>query len=146
MRGRSRIAGWALVAAGGAALLVGASPIFPVVGSALLVGGALLAAGLWFLLGRPPGGPARGASRGTGPAAADPVLAMRARQLARERGGVLTAAQAARDLRVTRGQAEAALEACVRAGHALPEFDAALGGMLYRFPDRPGGDQQGAQR
>jgi hypothetical protein len=144
MRDRRRIAGWALVAAGGAALLVGASPLFPVVGRAFLVGGALLAAGLWLLIGRQPGARSTGSREPRAPA--DPLVVQRLQDLARRTGGVLSAAQAARELGVRPGAAEAGLEECVRSGLAFAGFDAARGGMFYTFPGASPGDESGAQR
>lgn len=144
MRDRRRLAGWVLVAAGGAALLVGASPLFPVVGRAFLVGGVLLAAGLWLLIGRQPGPGRAGPRQPRAPA--DPLVVQRLQDLARRAGGVLSAAQASRELGVSPEAAEAGLEACVRSGQAVPEFDAARGGMFYTFPGASPGDDERARR
>ncbi len=149
MKNSRRIAGWALIAVGGAALLVGVSPLFPVFIEAFLVGGALIGTGVWLLSGKdlraaigrgsgtapPRTGPAGRGSRGRAPVVIDPLLPVRILKLARDRGGVLSVSDAAMELNVPLDDAEAGLEACVRAGNALPDWDVARGYMLYRFPE-----------
>jgi hypothetical protein len=56
-------------------------------------------------------------------------------KLAKSRGGTLTVSEVAIELDVPLDHAEAGLEACVRAGNALPDYDVARGHMLYRFPE-----------
>ena len=82
------------------------------------------------------------------PATVDPLLPERILALARKLGSTLTVSQVARELAVSAGQAEAGLEACVRAGDALPEYDVARRQMLYRFPgvDTPGVDTRPPRR
>jgi hypothetical protein len=149
MRNPRRIAGWAVIAVGGAAILIGVSPLFPVFLEAFLVGGALIGTGLWLLGGkdlrtllgrgkedtRRRTGPGSGTARAHGPVVIDPLLPVRILKLAKARQGMLTVSEAAMELSVPLDHAEAGLEACVRAGNAVPDWDVARGYMLYRFPE-----------
>jgi hypothetical protein len=149
MKSLSRVAGYTVIALGGAAILVGSSPLFPVFFEAFLVGGLLIAVGLWVLAGRDlrnllrraartsrAGGAFHGArSQKRPPVVIDPLLPVRILKLAKSREGTLTVSDVAIDLNVPLDHAEAGLEACVRAGNALPDYDVARGHMLYRFPE-----------
>jgi hypothetical protein len=149
MKNLSRVAGYTVIALGGAAIFVGSSPLFPVYFQAFLVGGLLIAAGLWILAGRDLRGLLRraartsraaGASHGAGsqrrpPIVIDPLLPVRILKLAKTRSGTLTVSDVAIELNVPLEHAEQGLEACVRAGNALPDYDVARGHMLYRFPE-----------
>jgi hypothetical protein len=162
MKNPRRVAGWAVIAVGSAALLVGVSPIFPVFVEAFLVGGALIATGVWLLSGKDlraafgqgsggadqRAGPAGRSSRRRAAVVIDPLLPARILELARARGGVLSVSDAAKELGVSQAHAEAGLEACVRAGDAQPDWDVARGYMLYRFPgfSPPEGGREGPRR
>jgi len=149
MKNLSRVAGYSVIAFGGAAIFVGASPLFPVYFSAFLVGGLLIAVGLWILAGRELRGLLRRAlrtrraagafhgarSQRRPPVVIDPLLPVRILKLAKSREGTLTVSEVAIELNVPLDHAEAGLEACVRAGNALPDYDVARGHMLYRFPE-----------
>lgn len=116
---------------------------------AFLIGGALIGAGLWILAGRDlrdllrRAGRERwsrtsfrsGRSRTKVTPVIDPLLPVRILKLAKSHGGTLTVSQAAMDLEVPIDHAEAGLEACVKSGSALPEYDVSRGHMLYRFPE-----------
>jgi hypothetical protein len=149
MKNFSRIAGYAAIALGGTAIFVGSSPLFPVFIEAFLVGGLLIGVGLWILAGRDLrsllGRAARvkramGASRAgrpqrRPPIVIDPLLPVRILKLAKTREGTLSVSDVAIELNVPLDHAEAGLEACVRAGNALPDYDVARGHMLYKFPE-----------
>lgn len=149
MKDLSRVAGYTVIGLGGAAILVGSSPIFPVFLEAFIVGGLLIAVGLWILAGRDlrsllrraaRAGRRPGASRGAGtqrrpPTVIDPLLPVRILKLAKAREGTLSVSDVAIELNVPLDHAEAGLEACVRAGNALPDYDVARGHMLYKFPE-----------
>jgi len=149
MKNFSRVAGYAAIALGGAAIFVGSSPLFPVIIEAFLVGGALIGVGLWILAGRDLRsllGRATRARRAMGasragrpqrrpPIVIDPLLPVQILKLAKTRAGTLTVSDVAIELNVPLDHAEAGLEACVRAGNALPDYDVARGHMLYRFPE-----------
>jgi len=141
-----RIIGYTLLAAGAAAIFVGASPLFPVYAEAFVAGGALITGGLWFLAGpelralvrRLVGLKLRNGSgrRGSLPRVViDPLLPVRILKLAREHRGLLTVADVAIGLNVPIDQAEAGLAECVRTGNAVPDYDVARGHALYRFPE-----------
>jgi len=160
MKNPRNVAGYAVIGLGGAALLVGMSPLFPVFVEAFLVGGALIAAGLWILAGkelrelflhaarqrlsRGAAGRAKGTRRNTPDI--DPLLPVRILRLAKQRAGSLTVSEAAIELDVPLDHAEAGLEACVRTGSALPDYDVARGHLVYRFPEftDPGGADEPA--
>lgn len=149
MKNPRNVAGYAVIGLGGAAFLVGMSPVFPVFLEAFLVGGTLIAAGLWILAGkelralflraakqrlsRGAAGRAKTARRSTPDI--DPLLPVRILRLARQRAGSLTVSQAAIELDIPLDHAEAGLEACVRTGSALPDYDVARGHLVYRFPE-----------
>ncbi len=149
MKNLSRVTGYIVIALGGAALFIGSSPLFPVFFEAFLVGGALIGVGLWILAGRDLRGLLRRAvrtSRAAGtfrgaksqrrtPVIIDPLLPVRVLKLAKTREGTLSVSDVAIELNVPLDHAEAGLEACVRAGNALPDYDVARGHMLYRFPE-----------
>jgi hypothetical protein len=151
MKSASRIVGWSLVALGGVSIFVGVSPLFPIYLEAFVLGGALFAAGAWILAGKDlretirrglrAARQLRRSSRGTadrapgGVALLDPLLPVRILKLARGHGGLLTVARVAMDLNVPLDQAQAGLDACVRAGNALPDFDIPRGHAVYRFPE-----------
>jgi len=160
-RGR-KILGYLVLAVGGAAILVGISPLFPVFLEAFLVGGALIAAGLWILAGpevraslrkeislRSSGRTTTSRREDRRPARVlvDPLLPVRILRLAREHGGILTVALVAMELSVPLDQAEAGLSECVRAGNAMPDYDIAHAHALYRFPEfiEPGSDEDPAR-
>ncbi len=159
-RGGRRILGYCIIAVGGAAILIGASPLFPVFLEAFLVGGLLIATGLWLLAGpelreslrkaasskaasgkaAPGATAARGAVHQTRRSPAprvviDPLLPVRILRLAKDHGGILTVAEVAMSLSIPLDQSEAGLAECVRAGNALPDFDIARGHAYYRFPE-----------
>jgi hypothetical protein len=149
MKNSRRIAGWAIIAVGGAAILIGVSPLFPVFLEAFLVGGALIATGVWLLAGkdlrtmvgrgkedaRQRTGPGSGRARAHGPVVIDPLLPVQILKLAKARQGMLTISEVAMELSVPLDHAEAGLEACVRTGNAVPDWDVARGYMVYRFPE-----------
>jgi hypothetical protein len=141
-----KILGYVLVVAGAAAIFVGVSPLFPVFLEAFVVGGVLIAGGLWVLAGPDLRASLRRAARlrATGRSAArrlaprviiDPLLPVRILKLAKERGGILTVAEVAIELTVPLDHAEAGLSECVRAGNALPDYDVARAHAYYRFPE-----------
>lgn len=142
-----RILGYSLFAVGVAGFLVGASPIFPVVVEAFVVGGILIAAGLWVLAGPELRASLRGAARASSnsrrparkpPAPRtmiDPLLPVRILKLAREHKGTLTVAEVAMGLNVPLDSAEAGLSECVRSGNAIPDYDIARNHPMYRFPE-----------
>ncbi|MGO9310993.1 MAG: hypothetical protein ACLQDL_18465 [Spirochaetia bacterium] len=153
MKLSQRLVGWSLVALGAVSLFVGASPIFPVGIEAFVLGGALFAAGAWILAGKDlrdtirrgirawratqhEGSVRRVDRRPDGPAALlDPLLPVRILKLARQEHGTLTVADVAMELNVPLEQAQAGLDACVRAGNALPDYDMTRGLSVYRFPE-----------
>jgi len=142
-----RVLGYALFAVGVAGILIGASPIFPVVVEAFVIGGALIGAGLWILAGpelraslrraaKVSSGSRRPARRPAAPRTIiDPLLPVRILKLAREHAGTLTVAEVAIGLNVPLDQAEAGLSECVRAGNAIPDYDIARNHAVYRFPE-----------
>lgn len=153
-RAGRRILGYCIIGVGGAAILVGASPLFPVFLEAFLVGGLLIASGLWLLAGPELRESLRKAARmkASGPTSRvrrppaprvviDPLLPVRILRLAKDRGGILTVAEVAMSLSIPLDQSEAGLAECVRAGNALPDFDIARGHALYRFPEFISGDE-----
>lgn len=147
MKARRRFLGYCFIALGGAGILVGASPLFPVFLEAFVVGGALIAAGLWVLAGpelreslrkaaRLKMSPRSSQRRPPAPRVViDPLLPVRILRLAREHKGILTVAEVAMNLSVPLDQAEAGLSECVRAGNAMPDYDIARAHALYRFPE-----------
>jgi hypothetical protein len=143
MKDLSRVVGYTVIGLGGAAILVGSSPVFPVFFEAFLVGGLLIAVGLWILAGRDLRSLLRRAARtrrtpGTQrrpPVVIDPLLPVRILKLAKDREGTLSVSDVAIELNVPLDHAEAGLEACVRAGNGLPDYDVARGHMLYKFPE-----------
>ncbi|MCX7038706.1 MAG: hypothetical protein NT005_06200 [Spirochaetes bacterium] len=149
MKNLSPVVGYTAIGLGGAAILVGSSPLFPVFFEAFLVGGLLIAVGLWILAGRDLRSLLRRAARTSRAAGAfhgarpqrrppvdiDPLLPVRILKLAKTREGTLSVSDVAIELNVPLDHAEAGLEACVRAGNALPDYDVARGHMLYRFPE-----------
>ena len=155
-----RIAGYVVTGLGGAALLVGLSPLFPVFIEAFIVGGALIGVGLWILAGKELRSLLQRAARERWSKTAslrgktprrpvpviDPLLPVRILKLAKSRGGILTVSEAAIELDVPLDHAEAGLEACVRAGNALPDYDVARGHMLYRFPEFIDPGEEAARR
>jgi hypothetical protein len=160
MKNLSRVAGYAALALGGAAIFVGSSPLFPVFIEAFLVGGALIGVGLWILAGRDlrslisraarakraMGASRSGRSQRRPPIVIDPLLPVRILKLAKNRAGTLTVSEVAIELNVPLEHAEQGLEACVRAGNALPDYDVARGHMLYRFPEFLPGEDASIQR
>ncbi len=149
-----RALGYVILAVGAAAIVIGASPIFPVFLEAFVVGGILIGAGLWILAGPELRASFRRAARVTSAsrrterrppaprALVDPLLPVRILRLARERSGTLTVAEVAMSLDISLDQAEAGLSECVRAGNAIPDYDIARNHALYRFPEfiEPGHD------
>jgi hypothetical protein len=142
-----RALGYAIFAVGVAAIVVGASPLFPVVVEAFVVGGMLIGTALWILAGPELRASLRKAAKVTSttrrparrpPAPRtiiDPLLPVRILKLAREHRGMLTVAEVAISLDVPLDQAEAGLSECVRAGNAIPDYDIAHNHALYRFPE-----------
>jgi len=142
-----RVLGYIVLAAGLAGILVGASPIFPVFLEAFVVGGGLIGAGLWILVGPDLRALLRKAARTSAssrgvtrkpPASRtfiDPLLPVRILKLAREHKGTLTVAEVAIGLNVPLAQAEAGLSECVRAGNAFPDYDIERSHAIYRFPE-----------
>jgi len=155
MKRASRITGWVLVALGGLSIFVGASPLFPIYLEAFAVGAVFFGAGAWVLAGKDlrdtirrgleASRQARRRSRtqsrrideraAGGTPLRDPLLPVRILKLARERSGILTLAEVAMALEVPLDQAQAGLEACVRAGNALPDYDLTRGHAIYRFEE-----------
>ena len=147
LKNSRRVLGYIVLAAGAASVLVGISPIFPVLLEAFVVGGLLIGAGLWILAGpglraqvRQAAGLALSAGRGARKRAVhkviiDPLLPVRILKLARERRGTLTVAEVAMALNVPLDHAEAGLSECVRAGNAIPDYDMARFLAVYRFPE-----------
>jgi hypothetical protein len=154
MKGSRRFLGYGAIAAGAAGILVGASPLFPVFLEAFVVGGALIAVGLWVLAGpelraslrkaaRLKVSPRSSARRPPAPRVViDPLLPVRILRLAREHRGILTVAEVAMGLSVPLDQAEAGLSECVRAGNAMPDYDIPRAHALYRFPEFIEPDEQ----
>jgi len=140
-----KLLGYVALALGGAAIIVGASPLFPVFLEAFVLGGALVGAGLWILAGPDLRASlrkvirlkttSRPADRRPARVIIDPLLPVRILRLARAHRGVLTVALVAMELSVPLEQAEAGLSECVRAGNALPDYDIAHAHATYRFPE-----------
>ena len=142
-----RLMGYGGLVLGVASIIVGASPIFPVIIEAFVVGGLFFAFGLWALAGPDLRKSLRRAARvttdarraarkaGATRAPIDPLLPVRILKLAKERGGILTVADVAMGLNVPLDHAEAGLAECVRAGNATPDYDIARAHALYRFPE-----------
>jgi len=141
-----RVIGYSLLGAGALAIIVGASPIFPIYTEAFVAGGILGAAGLWVLAGpelralirkaltiKLGGGERR--RRAATRTMIDPLLPVRILKLAREHHGLLTVAEVAMGLNIPIDQAEAGLSECVRTGNALPDFDVPGAGAQYRFEE-----------
>jgi hypothetical protein len=140
--------GYILVGLGAASVFVGASPLFVIKFEAIIVGFVLFIAGAWVLAGRELRDTIRKAYRATRdarrrggdrsrerPVPIDPLLPVEILKLAKIHAGVLTVAQAAMELNVPLDQAQAAMDQCVRAGNAIPDFDIPHGHSLYRFPE-----------
>jgi hypothetical protein len=133
-----KILGYSALICGGASLIVGMSPLFPVFAEAFLVSGGFFALGIGALLG-----PelrllfrhlVRAAPAET-PAPIDPLLPVRILSLAKGREGILTVSEVAMALNISLEQAEEGLKVCVRKGNAQADFDIARGFTLYRFPE-----------
>ncbi len=142
-----RALGYVIIAVGVAGILIGASPIFPVLVEAFVVGGILIGVGIRILAGPDLRASLRRAAWATSasrryeqkrPAPRtiiDPLLPVRILKLAREHRGTLTIADVAISLEVPLDQAEAGLSECVRAGNAIPDYDIRRNHALYRFPE-----------
>jgi hypothetical protein len=147
MKGSRRFLGYASLALGAVSIVVGASPLFPIVVEAFVIGGAFLALGLWALSGSGVREALRRAARATASArksarrearsavSIDPLLPVRILRLAKDRGGTLTVADVAIGLDVPLDHAREGLEECVRAGNAMPDYDIPRAHALYRFPE-----------
>jgi hypothetical protein len=135
MTRRKVVFGRFLMVMGVVSTVVFLSPIFPIGVEALLVGGIFFAAAAW--VQRPPEFDAwlRGAGRlKLRPRVSfDPLLPVEVLRLASRRQGVLTTADVAMALNVPLDQAQAALQDCVRSGHAVEDFDDARGTSRFKF-------------
>ena len=152
MKKTSDIVGYTLLGLSAVSVFVGVSPIFPVAIEAFLVGGVLFVAGAWVLAGKELRSTIRRAFEATrsarggkgmrrvneeAPSAplADPLLPVRILKLAKDHDGILTVAMVAIELFVPLAQAQKAMDECVRAGNAVPDYDIPRGHALYRFPE-----------
>jgi hypothetical protein len=143
MKKKRRTLGYISLALSGASVVVGLSPLFPVVADAFLVGGAFFAVGTWALAGPEIAELYRSFSRravarkgwAKKTIAIDPLLPVRILKLAREKSGTLTVSDVAIAMNITLEQAEEGLKACVRAGNAVASFEVSLGYTEYRFPE-----------
>jgi len=146
-KGSRRFLGYFSLALGIGSIVVGASPLFPIVLEAFLIGGVFLAFGVWALAGSEVREALRRAARATAsarksarrdekpPPTIDPLLPVRILRLAKERGGTLTVADVAIGLEVPLDHARAGLAECVRAGNAMPDYDIPRAHDLFRFPE-----------
>jgi hypothetical protein len=142
MKKTRRILGCISLALGGASIVVGLSPLFPIFAEAFLIGGAFIAGGTWALAGPEITGAFRRLKLANTPeagrrpgSAIDPLLPVRILKLAREKAGILTVSEVAIGLNIPIELAEEGLRACVRSGNAMASFEVALGYSQYRFPE-----------
>jgi hypothetical protein len=63
----------------------------------------------------------------------DPLIPVKILKLAREHNGILTLSDVAIELNIPLDEAEAGLEACIRSGQAIADFDMTRETKFYRF-------------
>ncbi len=135
-----RIFGYSLLGLGFLAFFVWLSPLFPIRLGAFLMGLGFTGASLGLLSGEEfprlwKRAKAALASRAEPRAPRDPLLPVKVLALAKQRAGLLTVSEAAIALKVPLDEAEAALEACVRSGTAVQDYDMTRGFTRYSFPE-----------